>query len=214
MKWSENAWNIAEPVYLAILEQPFVNELAAGTLPKERFLFYLGQDALYLAGYTKVLAHIASRMSRKEHISDFLKFATDGIAVEQALHESFLQGAPLPEISPTCLMYTAVEKAAAYAPVAVESAAVLPCFWIYQRVGEHILSHADNLLANPYARWIETYGDEAFAAATRRAIEICDELAEEATDEVRRQMTEVFLNCSRLEWMFWDSAYNLEKWKI
>lgn len=214
MKWSDQAWLAAEPVYRAILKHPFVVELAAGTLPREKFLYYLGQDAQYLAGYTRVLAHVASRLTCKEHVADFLKFATDGIAVEQALHESFLQGMELPEKSPSCTMYIAVEEASGFDDVAVEAASLLPCFWIYQRVGEHILQTAESLSENPYSRWINTYGDEFFAAATRRAIEICDQLAAEASEEVRRRMTEIFLTCARLEWMFWDSAYNLEKWKI
>lgn len=214
MKWSENAWKVAEPVYQAILKQPFVCQLAAGTLPEDKFIFYLGQDARYLESYTKVLAHVASRLPHKQQIADFLKFATDGIAVEQALHEYFLKGAPLPEKSPTCLMYTAVEESMSYEPVAVEAASLLPCFWIYQKVGEHILTSAKDLENNPFAAWIKTYGDETFAAATRRAIEICDELAEDASEEVRNRMTEIFLICSRLEWMFWDSAYNFEKWKV
>lgn len=214
MKWSEEAWKAAEPIYEDILRQPFVKELAAGELARDKFLFYLCQDALYLTEYTKVLAHVASRLHRKEHVADFLKFATDGIAVEQALHESFIKGMTLPAMSPTCLMYTAIEKSKAYEPVAVEAASLLPCFWIYQKVGDYILASARNLDENPYAAWIRTYGDEAFAAATRRAIEICDELAEAADIKTCRHMTEVFVICAKMEWMFWDSAYNFEKWKI
>lgn len=214
MKWSQEAWEAAFPVYESILKLPFVCELAEGTLPRNKFLFYIGQDARYLDSYSRVLAHVASRFVKKEHTADFLKFATDGIAVEKALHESFLSTDLLPEISPTCLLYTSVEKATAYDDVAVEAASVLPCFWVYQKVGEHILAHAKNPDANPYARWINTYGEEYFAQATARAIEICDELAESSTQEVRDRMTEIFLTCTRLEWMFWDSAYNLEKWKI
>jgi len=81
-------------------------------------------------------------------------------------------------------------------------------------VGEHILTNCPNLAANPYARWIETYGDHSFAEATRLAINICDSLAEKASDEIREEMTAIFKTCTRLEWMFWDSAYNLETWKI
>ncbi len=214
MKWSQQAWQAAEPVYQAILRLPFVRELADGTLPQEKFLFYLGQDAHYLDSYTRVLAHIASRLTQKSSTEEFLKFATDGIAVERDLHESFLCGQVLPEISPACLMYTSVLKAAAFEDVAVEASSVLPCFWVYQKVGEHILASAGALDANPYARWINTYGDEYFAQATARAISLCDDLADASTQAVRDTMTDIFITCTRMEWMFWDSAYNLEKWKI
>jgi len=50
--------------------------------------------------------------------------------------------------------------------------------------------------------------------STTRAIEILDELAEAASPAVRAQMTEAFVNATRMEWMFWDSAYKMEKWPI
>ena len=126
-KWSEEAWDVARPTYLKIIEHPFVEELARGTLAADKFLFYLRQDSLYLAHYSRVLTHIASRLTEKEHIAAFIRFASDGIEVEEALHGSFLKGdVPAPEeISPTCLLYTSVLQAQATAPVEVEAAAVL-----------------------------------------------------------------------------------------
>ena len=91
-RWSDKAWEAALPVYRKILEHPFVGELSAGTLSPERFRFYIRQDALYLDGYARRLAHIASRLARKEHPEAFLRFALDGVEVERALHEQFLGG--------------------------------------------------------------------------------------------------------------------------
>ena len=243
-RWSDEAWEAALPVYREILAHPFVEALAAGTLSDEQFRFYIRQDALYLDGYARRLAHVAARLTDKGHTESFLRFALDGIAVERALHAQFLNGdIPAPgEISPTCLLYTSVLNAQALAPVEVEAAAVLPCFVVYQRVGEAILARAKgngrpaadgqaassatnaNTLAgaeadkplaeNPYRSWIETYADPGFAASTERAMQICDELAAAAGEETRRQMTDIFVRCTRMEWLFWDSAWNLENRKI
>ncbi len=79
-------------------------------------------------------------------------------------------------------------------------------------VGKEI--HRHSKLNNPYSKWIETYADESFALSTAKAIEICDQLAEETTAEIRTKMTEAFVMATKMEWMFWDSAYNLERWKI
>ncbi|WP_302253091.1 TenA family protein [uncultured Alistipes sp.] len=214
-RWSDSAWEAARPVYEKILEHPFVRALADGTLSAERFRFYLRQDALYLDGYARRLAHIAARLGRKEHTEAFLRFAADGIAVERALHEQFLGGEhPAPEeISPACLLYTSVLESQTTAPVEVEAAAVLPCFVVYQRVGEAI--HARQQGAeNPYRQWIETYADPAFAASTAEATAICDALADAAGDATRRRMTDIFVRCTRMEWLFWESAWQLETWKI
>ena len=213
MKWSEEVWSEAEHIYRSILELPFVRELSEGTLSRERFIYYIGQDSLYIENYSRVLAHIASRLTRRDHVEEFLKFASDGIMVERLLHESFLDGTvPYIDPAPTTLLYTSFESSMALRPVEVEAASILPCFGVYQKVGEDILARSRE--DNPYSRWIATYADESFAAATRRATEICDELAEDATPAVRQQMTRAFITSTKMEWMFWDSAYNLEKWKI
>lgn len=215
MKWSRQAWEAAEPLYRQIITHPFVCALAAGTLTPERFRFYLRQDALYLDGYARRLAHIAARLPRKEHTEAFIRFAADGIEVERALHESFLGGdhPAADEMSPSCLLYTSVLDGQSAAPVEVEAAAVLPCFVVYQRVGEEVLARQTGS-ANPYRRWIETYADPAFAESTAEAVRICDELAAESGEATRRRMTDIFVLCTRMEWMFWDSAWQLEKWKI
>ena len=214
-RWSDSAWEAARPVYEKILEHPFVRALADGTLSAERFRFYLRQDALYLDGYARRLAHIAARLGRKEHTEAFLRFAADGIAVERALHEQFLGGEPpaSEEISPACLLYTSVLESQATAPVEVEAAAVLPCFVVYQRVGEAIHAQQQGT-ENPYRQWIETYADPAFAASTAEATAICDALADAAGDATRRRMTDIFVRCTRMEWLFWESAWQLETWKI
>lgn len=214
-RWSDSAWEAARPVYEKILEHPFVRALADGTLSAERFRFYLRQDALYLDGYARRLAHIAARLGRKEHTEAFLRFAADGIAVERALHEQFLGGEhpASEEISPACLLYTSVQESQATAPVEVEAAAVLPCFVVYQRVGKAIHAQQQGT-ENPYRQWIETYADPAFAASTAEATAICDALADAAGDATRRRMTDIFVRCTRMEWLFWESAWQLETWKI
>lgn len=142
MKWSEEAWGSAKPIYNKILELPFIKELINGKLTKEQFIFYIRQDALYLAEYGKILIGIASKLDNIDHATAFINFASDSINVENALHESFLHEMEDEngEASPTCLLYTSfLHKQLAHAPIEVALAAVLPCFWIYKKVGDYIL---------------------------------------------------------------------------
>ena len=213
LKWSDEAWSSALPIYKEILNLPFVRQLTEGTLSNERFLFYIEQDSIYVENYCRVLAHIASRLSQQEHIADFLEFASVGIEVEKILHETYLGEGHTPATpTPTTLLYNSYESAKGLGPVEIEAASILPCFWVYQKVGEHIIKTSSS--DNPYFHWIKTYADKDFEKSTLRAIEICDELAENASEEIRDKMTEAFVMATKMEWMFWDSAYNLEKWKI
>lgn len=217
MKWSEKAWQETLSIYNRILEQPFIRELMSGTLSNEKFVFYIRQDALYLSEYGKVLAGVASKLDNRDYMDAFLHFAGDTVAVENALHNSFLKEIDKTEtfeMSPACQLYTSyLHKQLATKPVEVALAAVLPCFWIYKEVGDYIL---ENQIEgdNPYQDWIDTYGGEEFAHSVRTAIDICDSMAEKATGEIQQAMTEAFVLCSKMEWMFWDSAWNLEQWKV
>lgn len=213
-KWSNQAWETAYPVYLKILGLPFLKELSAGTLPREKFLYYLNQDALYLPRYSRVLAHAASRMNDTSMTADYLHFASEGIATEKAMHEKFLFEMEFRDTrrSKACLMYTSLLEAQSYSAVEVEAASTLPCFWIYQMVGKEIYRNA--VSENPYSEWINTYADPKFEKSTKRAIGICDRMADLASKTVRDQMTEIFLECTRMEYLFWESAYKMEKWEI
>ncbi|MCL2000809.1 MAG: TenA family protein [Planctomycetes bacterium] len=217
MKWSEQAWQAAKPVYQRILELDFVKELMAGTLSRETFLFYIRQDSLYLVGFGKALAGIAAKLDHTEHSQSFLAFASECMAMERALHKSYLAGEDLrerPEPSPTCLLYTSYILKQLYdAPLEVAMAAVLPCFWVYKETGDHILA-GQNRNGNPYQAWIDAYGGDEFAETVNKAIAICDEAAAACTEARRQAMTEAYVLCTKMEWMFWDSAWKREAWPV
>lgn len=217
MDWSEQAWQAALPVYNKILELDFIRELMDGSLPEEKFRFYLQQDALYLAGFGKALAGIASKLAKPEHTEAFAAFAGDTMAVERDMQQAYFSVmGTLEDLepSPTCLLYTStLLRQLADAPVETAMAAVLPCFRVYQEVGEYILKNQSGK-DNRYQSWIDTYGGEEFGDAVRRAIAICDELAAECTQKQRDSMTDAYVLCTKMEWMFWDSAYKLEQWPV
>lgn len=215
MKWSEKAWNSIQPIYNRIIELPFIQELMNGTLPYEKFTFYIQQDALYLAEYGKVLTGIASKLDDPRHIAAFIHFAGNSIVVENELHRSFVNEiATDVKPSPSCLLYTSYLKSLlGNSPKEVICAGVLPCFWIYNEVGKYILAH-QTVGENRYQSWINTYEGEEFTKSVLEAISICEELANTCTEEQQEAMTDAFVMCSKFEWMFWDSAYNIERWKI
>lgn len=215
MKWSKEAWSVCTPVYDKILELPFISALMTGDLPLQKFHFYLQQDAFYLAEYGKVLAGIASKLDQKAWREDFLKFSSDTVSVEQALHQLYLKDRnPQIEPTPTCALYTGhLYHQLASASIEEALAAVLPCFWVYQKVGDYIIENQSKV-NNPYQAWINTYGGEDFNLAVRKALAICDAAAANSTPERRQQMTRAFGLSFKMEWMFWNSAWHLEQWPV
>ncbi len=215
MKWSQNTWNACEPIYHRILELPFLLELMDGTLPREKFYYYLQQDAIYLSEYGKIMAGIAARLDNTRYREAFLNFAKATITVELSLHATFLKDATpnsYRAASPCCLLYTGyLSSLLHFSPIEQVLAGILPCFWIYQKVGDNIVEHQTKD-DNPYQQWINTYSGEDFAGMVNIAIEICDEVAEKSL--LKAEMTEAFRYASKMEWMFWDSAYRLEAWPV
>jgi thiaminase/transcriptional activator TenA len=218
--WSGEAWKAALPAFRKILEHPFVCGLADGTLPQDVFAVYIRQDALYLESYARTMSLIAARLPRQEQRDLMTGFIKDTLAVERYMHELY-QGMnekhlpPTPsKASPTCQLYMSYEaRMAATAPVEVACAVILPCFTVYQQTGAHLLA-ARKKNGNPYNDWIDAYADPSFDKATRAAVALCDELADAATPAIRTQMTETYVNATRMEWMFWDSAWKKEGWPV
>ncbi len=204
----------------AIDALPFNRELAAGTLGRERFRFYMLQDKLYLDQYARTLALAAGKAPDLRATEKFAGSAMGALKVERALHGVFLERFGVSEAelaaarpSPSGLAYTSFLLATAHQeswPVAV--AAILPCFWIYHDVGTRIA--AGSATGNFYQPWIDTYASPDFARSVEEVIAITDQAAERAGAGERERMAAAFIRSTQYEWLFWDSAYRMEVWPV
>jgi len=220
MSFSQRLWQANVPLYQSTLQLPFNQELAAGTLSRERFCHYVIQDAHYLLAYGRALAVTAAKADNAEGMVQFARAAQEAVLVERSLHDGFMrdfgitpaQFAATP-MTPACHHYTSYLLAAAWAePYPVTVAALLPCFWIYAEVGRDI--HAGSAPGNPYQQWVDTYAGEEFHAAVRGVCATLDQLALNASAETHAAMHAAYTHAARLEWMFWDSAYCLGDWPV
>ena len=220
MSFCEAIWAEVAPMRRAILEQPFLRELADGSLPTASFQHYIVQDSLYLAEYARVLAIAAARSPSTAGRLEFSHGARVAVEVENALHQSFFARFNVTpnmvtksEPSPVCLGYTSY-LASLGATRSYEElvAGILPCFSVYWEVGCQIRPMA--ISPNPYDAWINTYADPAFGDATDRVRILVDEAASGASSATRVAMAKAFRTATRYEWMFWDSAYSQAVWPI
>ena len=191
MKWSEQTWKGIEELYESILKMPFIRELSEGSLPQEKFRFYMAQDSLYLEHFGRTLSLIAAKITDLQDVLAFMRFAENAIVVENALHESYFKDFGVSDkgiLQPACHHYIHfLRSTAALESVEIAVAAVLPCFWIYREVGDYIY-RTQNTVDNPYEKWIDTYAGEEFSAAVDQAIAICDKIAENSTGAIRQKI--------------------------
>jgi thiaminase/transcriptional activator TenA len=215
MSFTAEAWFAVAGVRDQIYDSPFVKELGAGTLVRERFVYYLAQDAHYLAEYARALAAAAVKAPNPDELAFFASSAHTAVVVERELHAKHVEDIGAYEPSPTCRAYTSHLLSVAHTQGYAELVgAVLPCFWIYADVGVRLLGVAGDLSVHPYGDWIATYSDEAFAASTERVREIADGAAAASDPTTVVRMQAAFEMSSRYEWMFWDAAYRRETWPV
>lgn len=220
MSFCDSVWEDVAPLRRAILDQPFLAELADGTLPADSFRHYILQDSLYLADYARVLAIAAARAPSAAARLEFSDGAKVAVQVEAVLHQAFFaQFGIIPamaqeaEATPACLGYTGyLHTLAATRSYEELITGILPCFWVYWEVGCAIKPRA--ISPNPYAAWIDTYAAPDFGEATARVRALVDEAAAGATPATRLAMAKAFRMATRFEWMFWDSAYRCAGWPI
>lgn len=214
MGFSDEVWEKTQPIMQAIHEHPFVKALGDGSLDREVFTHYMTQDALYLADYGRAMGLLAAKALDADEVAFWANGVIGAIVAERELHSTHVD-LDFGDMSPTCGAYTNFLLArAAVSPYEVGVAAILPCFWIYQVVGERLLEAAGDLDSHPYGDWIGVYSDPEFAEATAKARRIADGLAEAATAAVREQMVEAYVTAARYEWMFWDAAWRQEGWPV
>ena len=194
----------------AIYALDFVRGLADGTLPEHEFAYYLAQDAIYLNGYSRVLARAAAIAPTEAEQLFWARSAQACLEVESELHRSWLSTRPTAStLGPVTKAYVDHLLAASVSgSYGILVAAALPCFWLYAEVGSTL--HREFLAGgapgeHPYASWLRTYADEDFAAATRQAIEYTDTAARRASESEREAMALAFRQSSRYEVDFFDA---------
>lgn len=218
MLFSEQLWQRNLDLYQKTLALPFNQELAQGTLSREAFSHYVIQDAHYLLAYGRALAVCAAKAYEANDVMQFSDAAKIAIVVERSLHDSFMQEFDVSkqqfETTPltlACHHYTSFLSATAWSesyPVVL--AALLPCFWIYAEVGQDIVQHS--VPNNPYQAWIDTYAGEEFHTAVRNVIATVNKVAARCDADTLEKMHAAYRMGAKLEWLFWDSAYDQRQW--
>jgi thiaminase (transcriptional activator TenA) len=220
VRFCEAAWAETADLRRAIHTLPFVLELTQGTLDRDRFRFYIQQDAIYLGRFARVLAMAAARAPDTAILQNLAHAALGAVTVEQALHERYLrefgidpEAAARVEAAPDCFAYTSFLLAAAYhEPWEVLVAALLPCFRIYWDVGCAIAGMAAP--GNPFQAWIDTYANPSFGEAVRTVMRTADRAAApaRASRAVRENMLAAHRRATQYEYLFWDGAYRRRTW--
>ena len=206
----------------AILAHPFVTGVGDGTLPVEKFKYYVLQDYAYLIDYSRALALASAMAPRLDDMSWFAGLLDETLNVEMALHRSYCEefGIGAEELAATVaapgnLAYTSfLLKTAHQGSFGELVASLLPCQWGYWEIGNNLMQKGPPQNAPLYAQWIEMYTSQEFADLAEYIRAMADRIGEEAGPTELAAMSQAYETSVRLEHGFWDMAYGLEEWSV
>ena len=220
-KFSAQLRRRAGRIWRAIDAHPFLRELHAGTLPMNRFTYFILQDYVYLLDFAQVLCQGGAKSPDLETLELFCRHALGAVEVERSFHASFgktlglsrrqLDAVPKGPITQAYIGH--LQSVARGGSLGEVVAAVLPCYWIYGEIGRRLYKKRPRK-PKIYREWIETYASETFWRPVREQIRLMDRLGAAANGREKKLMTENFVLSSRYEFMFWEQAYRLESWPV
>ena len=215
---SEKLRDDSKYIWKKILSHPFVLELYRGTLPLDKFKFYVKQDYNYLIGSMRAFSLLASKSSYEiSRLALELAYADATVEMENYVRLLKRLGLSLEEVlkeepAPTNVAYTnfLISTCALGNPLEC-LVALLPCFWSYQVIAE---KHKDLLKENSvevYVDWASVYLSDDYKDIVRKMREAVDRLWDGKEYDVLKR---IFIVASRYEYMFWDMAYKMESWPV
>ena len=220
-KFTDRLFMNVQTVWDANHQHPFVQQLGAGTLEKEKFVHYMKQDYVYLIDYVKLFAIASMKSTDLETMGKFAEILHSTLHFEMDLHRAFAaefgitaEELEATEPTPVNLAYTTyMLNVAQSGSLADVVSCLLPCAWDYWEIGKLLRQqYGDTLANNPYAKWIETYDSEEFGAGAKWLIDLMDRLAEGKPEQELAILEKHFLITSKYEYLFWDMNYKEQDW--
>ena len=214
---SEALHEAAAPVWAQCLAHPFVTGLGDGSLPVEKFQYFMLQDYLYLFDYARVFALGVVKARDPELMRSFAASVESILNGEMKIHRAYMERLGITEaqvfaVQPALdnLSYTHYMLSVANAGTPVEIvASILACSWSYAEIGQ-ALAKLPGALEHPfYGEWVRSYAGEEYADMNQGLIDLMNRLAEDVSDEQLERLKEIFVNCSRYELGFWDMAWEM-----
>ncbi|WP_295742670.1 thiaminase II [uncultured Oscillibacter sp.] len=215
MTVSQRLREAARPIWDRCLTHPFVTGIGDGTLPVEKFQYFMLQDYLYLFDYARVFALGVVKARDAALMRTFAQNVDAILGGEMKIHRAYMARLGISEeqvlavqpaldnLSYTHYMLSVAERGGPMEIVA----AILACSWSYAEIGQ-ALAGIPGAAEHPfYGEWIRGYASEDYTAANQALIELTDRLTAGAAEAELAYLTGIFVNCSRYELGFWDMAW-------
>lgn len=217
--FSNHLRGVADPIWQAQHDHPFVRGIGDGSLDPVRFSFWLRQDYLFLIDYARLFAAAALRAPDLAAMAGFATLLHETLTREMNLHKSYVEGFGITAAdleretkAPTTQGYTDfLLRTATLGDYPELLGALLPCMWGYSEIG---IALARRGMPNEprYRAWIEAYADPGFAELASWCRTLTDAACDGLPAPILQRVESAFLTASRYELAFWEMAWTDERW--
>lgn len=217
-KLTERLYNSTKEIWDSYYKHPFIEGIFKGDLDKDKFRFYLVQDYIYLLDYAKVFALGIVKSDDEIIMKKLALLLNDILNSEMTIHNKYkdklsITSEEIKNTKPTInnVSYTKYMIEIGYSGDILDIlVAVLACSWSYKEIGENLSKSPYYLENNFYYDWIKGYSTEVFKKDNDELIELIDRFGKDCSDKKYKKLEEIFINCSRYEYKFWDMSYKKE----
>jgi len=206
-------------LWRTLLDHPFLQGLAEGSLPGDRFEHYLKQDRIYLVELSRVLALAAARAETIEEIELFTGLLHGTVtgelrSLERTASELGLTAEMLREVEPSLVTQAYCDRLVRVGHEGAAGdlvAALLPCQVSYPAIADRWVSLAQSTRA-PYRAWLAGCGSSAMRELAARFAGLMNAHAGRADDRGRDRWRRCYRSSLRFELLFLQAAWEKMSW--
>lgn len=204
-----------------IYNDPFIQGMIDGTLPKEAIRHYLEADSRYLSEFANIYALLLAKVEDKKEKQFLFEQVDFVLNQEVGAHITLADyvGESYQEIIKNGKWYPAADHYIKHMyyniyahGVAETLAAMAPCPWVYRFVAKMINDNHDIPESNPFKAWIDFYDNPWIDDLMLVYDEMIDKYTQHATPQQKERIIENFEQSCQHERAFFNMSYTLQKW--
>lgn len=193
-----------------VLEHPFLLELAAGVLPRERFFYYLSQDDYYLEDMLAAVGGLVVKAREKDLRRFAIRLLHETVQGEIAMHEMLEreEGFTVHPPSWVTLGYGdfLVRTALTGEPFDI-LVSLAPCFVSYRDIGIRYVRRLTENTPALYRAFFASYAGETYGKLVEEFLVFLEKEALRASPLAKERAHALFARATEYEWLFWEESY-------
>ena len=183
MALSKDLWQANHDLAQDSLNHPFVKGLSDGSLSRQRFAYYVGQDVFFLKAFARAYSIAGAKAPDWDGFCALHALA-EGVLEELKLHDNYATGWGVDIINvqpgPATRRYTDFLLATAWAnDTGTAVVAMSPCMRLYAYLGQQLAQQKPP--EHQHIDWIRTYSSLDFENLAQQLEELADRYASDTS---------------------------------